>query len=106
MKKLTNFVFSFKPDISLDQVSGMEIVFVQGATRKLFTYPSATCTRDDAVINCVWKATDTLPFKAGVPIKMDTLIRVNGSDFNPETMPVEFLMTDTLFRKEEVIPDD
>lgn len=109
MKKYTSFVFSFRPMIDLSTVSSMRVVFSQGSARKLFDYPSATCTRDTGdpgLIDCIWKGIDTVPFKPGVPIKMDTFIRIRGSDFNPHTKSAEFIMDGTEFRKEEVIEDD
>lgn len=109
MKRHTNFTLPVEIGLDLNSVREIKIVFDQSGTRLYFVYPSENAVRESQEKNVIllrWSAADTNQFIAGRKIRMDTHIRLTGSEDNPETEIVELMMSPTLFTLEEVEDDD
>lgn len=101
MKRGTKTILPVKIAIDLDEVEKVEFVFVQGATRLLFEYPSDKAIRDGKNIDLIWDCDETMMFREG-DVQMDTHIHLVGIDTNPETTPTKFKMSGTLFKEGEL----
>ncbi len=108
MKRLNNFLFQFELlSIAPEDIESVKVVFEQGHRRLLFDTSDGTrCYVKGNIVSCIWKAADTLIFVPGEPMYMDTFVKIKDTIFNPETEKVELIMSDSLFRREEVIVDD
>lgn len=107
MKRLTNLLLPVSFDgLDLSHVESIRFVFVQDKTRLLFDYPSSSATLgEDNTILLRWSADQTAKFQSGLPMKMDTLVKLSGVEQNPPTPIVTITMDPTLFLPEEVAHD-
>lgn len=94
--------------MSLDDVSSIRFLFVQDNVRMIWDYPSSDAVREDGTNNVIlrWTAEQTAKFVQNRMVRMDTLIRLVGSDDNPETEIVNIRMNESLFVEGEVAQDD
>lgn len=104
MKQGTNFMLDVNIDYNLDEVKHIDFVFQQDKVRKIWQYPSAVATRDPQTdtIHLLWTYDDTFAFNAGKVLEMDTLIQLRNSKQNPQTEIVRFVMSPTLFTRDEI----
>lgn len=103
MKKLTNFLLWLDfQNIVLDDVKRILFKATQGSNSVMFEYPSANTFRDGDSIALRWTKEQTMLFRAGTQMQLDTFVELNGSDQNPETPILLLTMEPTLFKPEEV----
>lgn len=94
--------------MDLNSVAGIRFLFVQDNVRMIWDYPSREAVREEGTNNILlrWTAEQTAQFAENRMVRMDTLIRLNGSEDNPETEVVSIRMNESLFREGEVSQDD
>lgn len=107
MKQGTNSLMRININYNLDDVKSIRFLFKQNEKRLEFIYPSDNAVRavGSNSIFLVWSAEDTYMFSTNSVMKMDTLIKLNDSEENPETKIVTFKMNPTLFEKGDVLDD-
>lgn len=98
MKQGTKFTLPVQFGIPIDTIESCEFLFTQGETELLFMHPSDRSVLLEDAIGLIWTPSETFMFNTDKAIKMDTRLRLKGSDMNPQTNIVTLTMSPTLFR--------
>lgn len=106
MKRGARNVLQLKLHTDMEQVERAEILFRQGAVRRLFVYPSDEAFLDnDGRISLIWDIADSMQFQSG-RVLCDTHVHIKGEWTNPETSIKDFIMMQTLFDMADFDGDD
>lgn len=100
MKQGTKFPFPVQFGIPIDTIESCEFIFTQGETELLFMYPSDRSVLLEDAIGLIWTPSETFMFDTAKSIRMDTRIKIKGSEMNPQTNIVTLTMAPTLFKKD------